>query len=186
MVDVHGPASAHDKFLTYWQQLYPETLPINYLFKERLRTRWARIHSLPEAKRYAETKAESDAILQRQNVVIDHLILQGTPIRMVINSIEIDNYLFKSFDLEPVGVFQEADEEPSFETYVFETTWESQTLNPFLIMIADDQMRAFIIGPECLIAPYDGGMDIILKDPHTCWSFKRQFKDWVSKRPDGL
>jgi hypothetical protein len=42
---------AQATFLAYWNQLYPETLPISHLFKHRLRTRWARIHSLPHAKR---------------------------------------------------------------------------------------------------------------------------------------
>jgi hypothetical protein len=176
--------AAKATFLAYWNQFYPETPPISHLFKHRLRTRWARIHSLPHAKRYAETKAEWDALQHRQNAVIDSLVPQTTPIRVVINSIEIDSFLFKSFNLENIGVFVE--DEMTFQSFQFETTWESHTLNPLLQMIAGDQMRAFFIAPDCLIAPYDGGMDIILKDPHTCWAFKRQFKHWVSTRPDGL
>jgi hypothetical protein len=91
-----------------------------------------------------------------------------------------------AFDLENIGVFVDRDGEAVFQSFQFETTWESHTLNPLLIMIAEEQMRAFIIGPDCLIAPYDGGVDVIVKDPHTCWAFKRQFKEWLSKRPDGL
>jgi hypothetical protein len=37
-----------------------------------------------------------------------------------------------------------------------------------------------------LIAPYDGGVDVILKDLHSCSVFKKKFKDWLSKREDGL
>jgi hypothetical protein len=172
------------KFAAYWHGLYPQTPPINYLFKHRLHMRWARIHNLPEAKRYATSKAEGDILLHRQNTVIDSLIAKDTPVRVVINSIATDNYLFKAFDLEHAGVYQHDD--VSFETFVFDTSWESQTFNPLLIMISEEVMRAFIIGPDCLIAPYDGGMDVILKDPHTCWAFKRQFKDWLSPRADGL
>jgi hypothetical protein len=177
---------AQAKFLEYWNQLYPETPPINYFFKHRLRTRWARIHSLPDAKRYAETKAEWTELEHRQNTVIDSLVLQGTPIQIVINDIKPDNYLFKAFELKNIGVFADNEGEVAYQSFQFETTWENHTLNPLLIMIADDQMRAFIIGPDCLISPYDGGMDVILKDSHTCWAFKRQFRDWLSKRPDGL
>jgi hypothetical protein len=177
---------AKARFLYYWRGLYPETKPISHMFKHQLRTRWARIHSLPEAKRYADDKPEWDELLRRHNMVIDSLIPQGSVIRIVINSIAIDNYLFKSFDLENIGVFVDQENETVFQSFQFETTWESHTLNPPLMMIADDEMRAFIIGPDCLIAPYDGGMDIILQDPHTCWAFKRQFKDWISPRPDGL
>jgi hypothetical protein len=179
-------AEARAKFLSHWTALYPETLPISYLFKHRLRTCWARSRSLPDAKRCAETKAEWDILLHRQNTIIDSLIEQGASIRIVINQIASDNYLFKSFNLEDIGVFLDQDSEAAFHCYQFETTWESHTLNPLLSMIAFEDMRAFIMAPDCLIAPYGGGMDIIFKDPHTCWAFKRQFKDWISKRPDGL
>jgi hypothetical protein len=175
-----------ERFLTRWNALYPETPPINYLFKHRLPKRWARIHSLPEAKRYPQTKDEWRELERRQNAVIDHLVPQMTNVRIVINAIEIDNYLFESFNLENIGVFVDKDGEAVFQSFMFETTWESHTLNPLLAMIADDQMRAFIMAPDCLIAPYDGGMDMILKDPHTCWEFKRRFKVWLSSRADGL
>jgi hypothetical protein len=174
------------RFLTRWNAFYPETPPINYLFKRLLPTRWARIHSLPEAKRYPETNDEWRELERRQNAVIDHLVLQMTNVRIVINAIEIDSYLFKAFDKENIGVFVDEAGEAVFQSFMFETTWESHTLNPLLAMIAGDQMRAFIMAPDCLIAPYDGGMDIILKDPHTCWEFKRQFKAWLSNRADGL
>jgi hypothetical protein len=177
---------SRERFLTRWNALYPETPPINYLFKRLLPKRWARIHSLPEAKRYPQTKDEWRELERRQNAVIDHLVPQMTSVRIVINFIEIDNYLFKAFDLENIGVFVDEEGEAVFQSFMFETTWESHTLNPLLALIAGDQMRAFIMAPDCLIAPYDGGMDIILKDPHTCWEFKRRFKAWLSIRADGL
>jgi hypothetical protein len=45
--------------------------------------------------------------------------------------------------------------------------------------------------PRCeqviiLIGPYNGGVDVIAKSPHTCYALKQQFKDWLSLRPDGL
>lgn len=52
-------------------------------------------------------------------------------------------------------------------------------------MIADDVMRAFIIAPDCLIAPYDGGMDVFLKDAFSAHAFERKFADGMSKRKDG-
>jgi hypothetical protein len=76
---------AHARFLEGWHQVYPETPPISYMFKDKLRTRRARIHSLPEAVRYPTTKADWDSLLDRQNTVIDSLIAQGTIIQFVIN-----------------------------------------------------------------------------------------------------
>jgi hypothetical protein len=90
---------AKAKFLSEWEQIYSESPPISQFFKFRLPKRWARIHSLPESKRYPDTKPEWDVLLDRQNRVIDSLMPQQATIRIIINYIAIDCYLFKSFDL---------------------------------------------------------------------------------------
>jgi hypothetical protein len=172
------------RFLQHWQREYPETPPVNYLFKSRLPKRWARIHSLPDGKRYADSKAEWNILLQRQNAVIDYLVPQGATISWVWNWLEPDCHIFKSFDLTRLGVFRH--DEASFESWQLADQWQSGLSNPFLMMIAGEQMRAFIVAPDCLISPYDGGIDVILKDPHTAFAFKRHFKNWLSGREDGL
>ncbi len=180
-----APAKA-TAFMQQWQCDYPETPPINHLFKARLPKRWMRIHSLPEAKRYADTAAEWDILLARQNVVIDYLVPQGSAITWVWNWLEPDCHIFTSCDLIPLGAVQNDEGEVPVEGWMLAEQWESGIFNPFLMMIAGEQMRAFIMAPDCLISPYDGGMDIILKDPHTAHAFKRHFADWVSPRADGL
>jgi hypothetical protein len=181
-----GNIHSKESFLIYWNNLYPETPPINYFFKERLKKRWLRIHSLPESKRYAESKEEWDILLYRQNTAISNLIGEEKPIKVVINFIETDNYLFKSFNFINIGVFNDMERETVFQSFLFETSWQANTLNPLLIMIAQDEMRAFIIAEDCLIAPYDGGMDLIFKDGYTKGLFKEKYKAWLSKREDGL
>lgn len=180
--------TARDAFLDFWVHHYPETPPISYLFKHHLNKRWARIHSLPESKRYAQTPEEWRELKRRHNAIIDHLIPQRTQIRVVTNYLDPDNYIFKAFaPVVVLGNFGIAGEdEPQFSCFEFRATWESNSLNPLLTMIAQDKMRAFIIGADCLIAPYDGGIDVILPDPQTCLAFKLRFSDWLSKRDDGL
>jgi hypothetical protein len=175
-----------ESFLSYWNKLYPETPPINYFFKERLKKRWLRIHSLPESKRYAETKEEWDILLLRQNTIISDLIENEAPINVVVNFIEIDNYLFKSFDFINIGVYTDMERETVFQSFLFETTWQAYTLDSLLKMIAQDEMRAFIIAKDSLIAPYDGGVDLIFKDGYTKGVYKEKYKTWLSKREDGL
>jgi hypothetical protein len=175
-----------EEFQQLWAENYPETLPINYLFKHNLHHRWLRIHSLPESKRYAQTKEESDALLNRQNTVIDDLIQQNSEINVVVNFIDIDSFLFRMFNFTNIGVFVDDKTEAVFQSFIFETTWETNSLNPMLIEIADDNLRAFIIGEDCLISPYDGGMDLIFKDEPTKYVYKRKYKSWLSEREDGL
>jgi hypothetical protein len=173
-----------ERFLKSWQQNYPETPPINYWFKSKLRARWMRIHSLPNAKRYPDDKTDWDILLSRQNEVIDYLVPQDAPITWVWNWLDNDCHIFKSFDLTRLGVFRY--DEAEYESWMMDDLWESGIFDTFLMMIAGEQMRAFLIAPDCLISPYDGGMDVILKDPHTAHAFKRHFANWVSPREDRL
>ncbi len=171
-------------FEQFWAKKYPETPPINYLFKHNLPERWVRFHSLPESKRYAETKAEWDILLQRQNDIIDYLISQNAEIKVVINSISSGHFLFQMFDFENIGVL--IHDEMTFQSFVTETTWQSGGLNPLLMEIADDSIRAFVIAPDCIVAPYDGGVDVILKNIDAKNELKNIFSDWLSQREDGL
>lgn len=145
-----------------------------------------RIHSLPLSKRYPHTDAEWVVLLHRQNTLIDHLVPQNTPIQIILNWIEPDCYLFQSYAPLPLGVIQEASDEPAYDSFLIETTWENDPRNPILLMIADETLQGFIIAPDCLIHPYDGGVDVIAKDPHTAYALRREFKDWLSAQTDGL
>jgi hypothetical protein len=174
------------QFIDFWAENYPESQPINYLLGIHLQDNWLRIHSLPESKRYANTKEEWDILLSRQNTVIDDLIPQGSDIHVVINWIDPDHFLFRMFNFNDIGIFTTDDGETIFQSYSFETTWETNGLNPLLIEIADDQIRAFIIGKDCLISPYDGGMDIYYKDVQAKYLYKEKYKNWLSKRWDGM
>jgi hypothetical protein len=173
-------------FSSFWMQRYPETPPINYFFKSRMPERWARIHSLPLSKRYADTVEEWDILLGRQNAVVDYLITQGTPVRVVIIYIREDNPLFASYDIENIGVFIDRNEETVFQSFWFETTWKTGCLDAMLRMIAVEDVRAFIVGPDCLVAPYDGGVDVILTDTAARDAFKNHFTEWLSAHPHGL
>jgi hypothetical protein len=179
-------SSARKQFTAMWQRDYPETPPISYLFKHRMPKRWMRIHSLPDAQRYPNDKADWDVLHSRQNAVIDYLLPQDTPIQWVWNWIKHDTHIRQSFAPASIGFFSAGAGEPEFECHVLDDVWRAKKCDVFLRMIADESMRAFIIAPDCLIAPYDGGMDIILKDPHTAHAFKRHFADWVSPREDRL
>jgi len=171
------------EFRNAWDAQYPECEPIGYLLKHAFGKRWVRVHSLPGGKRYPTTKPEWDELLDRQNRLIEHVVPSHTPIYMVVNSTSPDNYIFASFDLASIGSLRDGD--VRLPSYVFVTTWETHTLNPLLTMIAEDVMRAFIVTPHVLIAPYDGGVDVIARDVHEAGALKRTFHPWLSPRSDG-
>jgi hypothetical protein len=183
---LHDLTAAGVSFMESWNRDYPETPPINYHFKRLLPKRWIRIHSLPISKRYAEDAADWAILLARQNAVIDYLLPPNQAIQWVWNWLPPDSHIHTSFDLVRLGILRAKDDEAEFESWLLKDNWQSGTCDIFLTLIADDSMRAFIIAPDCLISPYDGGVDVILKDPHTAHAFKRHFAQWVSPREDGL
>ncbi len=171
---------ARAAFLALWQSRYPETLPIGWHFKHNYLDRWERIHSLPESKRRADTPEEWECLLFRQNTVIDSLVEQGTAIRIVFNSIPKKSGLFRDYHLQSLGIIQEDEDETAYESFLLETTWKSHSLDPFLESCANWEILAFIIAPDCLIYPYEGGMDIILKDKWSCEAFAVVYDRWLA------
>ena len=67
------------------------------------------------------------------------------------------------------------------------TIWQQNKHDKLLRDIAVENVRAFFVSIDknLLIAPYDGGVDFILKDTMTRDIYKLKYKDWLSEREDG-
>ena len=153
-------------FKQFWAANYPNAQRSPYEFKREMTHRWFRIHSLPLSKRYAETSEEYQTILVRQNELITDVFGENQPfllVKVTWNKEKVVNT-------------------PS------EKTWKSQDFDAILKEIADDEARYFFVGQvqNCLIVPYDGGVDIILKDTETRDFYKEKYKDWLSGTENGL
>lgn len=75
-----------------------------------------------------------------------------------------------------------------FDIYIKSDKWKRNSKNEILKAIADDEIRAMFICPlkDCIIAPYDGGVDIIVDSIEKRDELKLKYKDWLSEREDGL
>lgn len=190
-----------EEFNKFWQINYPNSYPIKHELKWIYQDRWFRIHSLPESKRYAETDVEYKIIFDRQNQLIDDLIGDGTEIvisfGLYTDDIANDNYK----ELTAFGEFSKAqtvnlheikpedhDEEEYFDIYIKTDFWKSESKNEILKAIADDQIRVMFICPSkhCIVAPYDGGVDIIVESTAKRDKLKLKYKGWLSEREDGM
>jgi hypothetical protein len=175
-----------EEFFDFWNKNYPNTSPINYLFNLTSEDRWFRIHSLPESKRYANSDQEWKILLERQNTIINDFILQNTIIKVIINFIKIKNPLFKKYDFTNIGVLVDKEGERVFQSFLFETIWKTNSLNDVLKDIANDEIRGYIVVDDCIISPYDGGMNLYLKDTETRDFYKNKYRKWLSLREDGM
>ena len=196
-----------NNFRHYWQQYFSDCPPVSYLFKYNLADRWFRFHSLPESKRYAEDETEVAELLARQNTVLLDLI--GTDNECVLVSGNYaDSPLAENLESCPaLAEFQfqdfvklskqdfnpdelESDEEPIYLSLLCGMhKLKRSSLDEVLLCVADEKIVNFFVVScerQRIFAPYDGGVDIILKDSKERDEFKAKYKDWLSHHPQGL
>jgi hypothetical protein len=194
------------QFQAFWAENFSAIPPINHLFKHVLSPRWLRIHSLPDAKRYADTPEEWAVLLERQNTVFDDLMPKGAKICIVSGIYSNNEKVFEKdvFDglpyfkkltfkeLDALDMFQLSkdwyDEGIKFTPCFAEEIYTPNKFDSILKSIANDEWRLFFLDPKSktIIAPYDGGVDIIFKDRATRDVMKERYKNWISEREDGL
>ena len=173
-----------NNFRRFWQQHFSDCPPVSHLFKHRLAERWFRIHSLPESKRYAEDETEVAELLARQNTVLldaigtdDCVLVSGnytdSPLVENLKSCSaLGEFEFQEFvrlskqDFDPVEL--EPDEEPVYLTLFYARhKLKVGSLDEVLLCVADEKIVNFFVVScerQRIFAPYDGGVDVILKD----------------------
>lgn len=204
--DLISYAVTPEQFDVRWHAVYPETIWLPYLFRDVYPDRWFRIHSLPNSKRYASNPAEWSILLTRQNTLLTDLL--GTNKEIVVVDSE---YQVEGVDLSNTDPISDAlstlsfvptkhridlhklspiDYEPGtfYQARFSEQVWQPHKFDELLREIAEDQTRAFFISwrKACIVAPYDGGVDVLLKDNATRNHYREKYRSWLSARPDGL
>lgn len=190
-----------EEFKSLWKSKFSDAYPIGHELKLVYENRWFRIHSLPESKRYAETKDEYQIIYERHNEIIEDLIGENEEIVLsfglygedVANSNYKEITEFREFDKVDTIEFHkirpdENEDELCFDIYAKSTIWKSNRRNETLKAIADDKIRMMIISfdKKRIINPYDGGIDLILESEEVRDKYKLKYQKWLSKHPKGL
>jgi hypothetical protein len=194
-----------EQFNNFWTSTYPGTILIQHHFRHKFAERWFRIHSLPESKRYAENDNDWNILLGRQNKLISDLLTGYPNFLLITGSHTSEGHVelhpidevnsFKEFPfvtLEPIDLNKicpgEYDHGQFYTPMFSEQNWQPNKFDSLLKDIAEDKLRAFFasVDKELIIAPYDGGVDIILKDTKTRDFYKQKYYGWLSAREDGL
>lgn len=194
-----------EEFNTYWTKTFPKTNPISHLFKHDYSERWFRIHSLPDSKRYAANDADWEILLSRQNEIITDLFGVDNTVLLVTGDYDLedqktihvtdDEEIFKPFSFVRLDNIElnkfdaERYDAPDIYRPAFaKTIWKPNYHDKLLREIANDNTRAFFVSFEknVIVAPYDGGVDFVLKDSLTREKYKIKYKQWLSEREDGL
>jgi hypothetical protein len=187
-----------DALLKYWDTTYPGVPIVPHRLRIAYGDRWLRIHSLPRGKRYAASQGEYVEILRRQNTVIDDLIGAGRRYELVFGYFGEERDLPRPVTttlngLDPVPLTtlspEQSDKEKAFPLFVASLTWTTSQLDVVLRAVADDVLETpLLVGVEqgCVIAPYDGGMDIFVADESERDELREHYAGWLPARSSGL
>jgi hypothetical protein len=191
-----------EAFLEQWRWSHGETPLVGHDLRNRLPRRWLRIHSLPGSKRYADTEDERREILRRQNSLCSDLIGDGNACVIVFGYFGEEAQLPEAVraalrDLEPVFLTTisaaewsgEIDFAGEYPLMMAELVWRPGAIDAVLLAVAEDVIAApLLVGMEqgCIVAPYDGGVDVIAENQQVRDQLKARYASWLSRHPAGL
>lgn len=145
--------------LDAWKRTFGKFAPLGYVCREKLPSRWLRIHSLPKSKRYPQTEAEYRELLRRHNEVATDLLGEGDECALFV------------------------DEDGRW------ITWNRGQFDSLIRSVADENAGRVLFANfqrQTIYAPYDGGADLIVATPAHVALKRMLWRDWLSSWPDGL
>lgn len=194
-------------FLEKWHQKFEKLPLVSHTFKDLAQENFVRIHSLPESKQYPENIVDIEELLKRQNLLISDLIGDNNDYYLVVADFvgnlkktqkkllveKYSNYL----DIASFELFFEVDLVQALPEYyelnidgsslgltlaVAEKKWEKNSIDQLLIAVAEDIFdNLLIISKEkkIILAPYDGGIDVVLENKKSVKNFLEKYQDWL-------
>ena len=195
----------NQSFEQHWHQLYPNILPLSHLFKYYFSDYWIRLYSFQNGQRYANHDNEMHSLLEFQNEVINECLIPNQSLYIVSHQFKhpteiifeqnLNHLPYKFVASSPIYPYQvdskfyEDDQKAllliSLST---QTIWQTHSHDILLSQIANDEINAFLmpLDNQCIIAPYDGGIDLIIFSTQLRNQMKSKYLDRISTRDDGL
>jgi hypothetical protein len=179
-----------------WKTLSPELEPIGYLLKQVYPDRWVRFHNLPESKRYPETEAEYQTIIDRNMLIFFSLISEGSEIVAfnaeydVGNNSGVPDSQFLPLVHEPqfYGTVK-SPKDPDQNFHIYSGRFDSSNFASLVRLAADEVLPNIILAAfaqRVIYHPYDGGMDFILKSKSERDALREKFIAWYPASTGGF
>jgi hypothetical protein len=178
-----------------WEKEWPESPPIAEKLKHSYPDQWIRFYSLPLAKRYPENEEEYATTLTRHNTLLADLKV-GETVTIVVaawtntpdpSQVQWPTNFNESAHLNYWQTIDEnaSEDDSEFKSYrhlfIMELSWHDDAVNNVLKLAADNTLSGVIMFPKdisWLYHPYDGGVDIILKNGDKQGSLKQKYEEW--------
>lgn len=188
-------------FVDIWRSFHGDVTPVNYRLKYEKKDLWQRFHSLPESQRYATTDDEMAVVLHRQNTLAREVLGENTPCWLIGHLYAFDkaqttdaDWRHKHAGRPYLHVMTKAhhvvdpdDAEQVFDIFAGRAVWRDGAFDDALRAIANDEIRIMWMSANtgAILAPYDGGVDLILPDLDTLRTLVVAHSDWLSTTRGG-
>ncbi len=183
-----------------WSEAVGATPPLGTLLRDAFPERWVRFHYLPDGVRIAATPAERVEVIDRYRSVLAALDAEAEEQLLVTTcgwgpGIPASRppalaELLPGTHWRDVAPISSGDTAASVYATSVPADVKATGWQEFLLTwVADARTADVIIAPpSCawLVHPYDGGMDVIARDPAERDHLAQQLSGWLSPRPDGL
>ncbi len=186
--------------LQLWQGQFGETPPLAHLLRTSFPDRWVRFHTLPDSKRYASTARETCEILNRLDAVSQNIYEKSELCWLIFaqenfsEDKKVDKKVLE-IDIFSLKYFHSFSHKDSFgdivhwDFYATCVEWAAQEFHSLFGAISNDQVSQMLwvsISSHNVFAPYDGGVDVILKSRVERDQLRERFRNWLSAEPSGL
>ena len=184
------------KLQKFWNDKYGLLSPVGWNLTRDLAHLHVRIHSLPESKRYPENRQETQIILDRANILLQEIIGDESPFWLVSSRPKahksiIENMTEHRFSIEKfklvkdftwVDLKEDIEDQLPWQTYTRYFEKISNDFDNTFLKIADEEDWAtlFINAQNGdILAPYDGGFDLIVNDTNKRLNLEKKYKGWL-------
>lgn len=185
-----------NEFSTTWRRYFGASPPLGHVLRHEHVNAWTRFHALPECKRYAENDTESRIILERANTLAtacfgEHAtiwIAAGYPSGFALENNDLVTRMKMSKAMVWIDKTEEPEDQWEMSFFASGLEWKRSALDRLFQDVADDQERAILFceDAQTVLAPYDGGFDIISFQPGKIARLESCYKAWMSVRSDRM
>lgn len=182
------------EFSKVWRQYFDETPPFGHLLRHDFFSHWTRFHALPESKRYADTRDEWETVLSRANTLATECFGDQSPVWVATgyatDFAPKDNDLPSRMRMAEAMKWRDYSEElPDQSEITFFASvhdWTPNSLDGLFVEAANDQENVVLFSEDTqtVLAPYDGGFDIISLRPGKIRDLENKYRAWMSNRAD--
>jgi len=189
-------------FENLWRKNFGNTPPLGHRLREKFSSRWIRFHALPISKRYADNDAEYSVIISRANTLMNEIFDSDEALYIVssradkipsVTNYDIFPYTKNSRRLSYAFSWMDPESEPAdrftWSTHSKKLAWNEGQFNDVFLKIADEEDYGILFANSdlsSLVAPYDGGYDLILENTKVAQTLRKKYMSWTSPRSDGL